>query len=570
MLALMPVEGAWAQHGGPAKGVSAATSPTAARDKTAPQQSVLTLKKQVNLVLVPVVVRDKKGKSIGSLTRDDFRIFDNGKPQPISSFNREANPVAGERAQGGQVLANALLKTMEVSRPSHFFAYLFDDVHMQAGELMRVREAAKKHLASDMGRGDRAAVYTTSGNVELEFTGDLAQLDHALDRIKPKFNDSRQKCPYMNYYLAQQIMRENGSDLTPVWDAATDDTWYCLFHKAPNLQPRARQLALDAARQAVEVGDTDTRTSMLAIQQVVRRLAAMPGSRTLVLVSPGFQTGDDYLEQDVAIDLATKQDIVINALDARGLYTGIHEAEDYGPSTLQATQTEAPYNRQGRILQSGVMAELADGTGGKLFRDNNDLAGGFDQLGSPPEYVYVLGFSPAELKKAGSYHTLKVVVARRHGWTVQARPGYYATTGAQAPEKMLSTELEQVLFSHDEVKSIPVTLTEGYSKQGGGSRKLLVITHIDLSGVHFKKVNQANVDNLILVCGLFDINGNYLEGKKKNLSLHFASDVLNRITEGMNVKTTFDVKPGAYLIRVVVRDSGDGLVSAVNGSGFIE
>lgn len=329
-------------------------------------------------------------------------------------------------------------------------------------------------------------------------------------------------------------------------------------------------MALDAARQAVEAGDADTRKSLLAIQLIVRRLAAMPGSRTLVLVSPGFQTGDDYLEQDVAIDLATKQNIVINALDARGLYTGIREADNDGPSTLESTEAEEPFNRKARILQSGVMAELADGTGGKLFRDSNDLAGGFDQLATPPEYVYVLGFNPENLKKGGSYHRLKVAVARRHGWTVQARPGYYATTGTNAPEKLLSAELEQALFSHDEVHSMPVTLKEEYTSQGGPNRELYVITHIDLSGVHFHKVNQANVDDLILVCGLFDINGNYLQGKKKNLSLHFASDVLNRMTEGMNVKTTFDVKPGAYLIRVVVRDSGDGLLSTVNGSGFIQ
>lgn len=561
-----------AQQGQPAEGASAATSRasvTASSPAQSPQQSVLTLKRQVNLVLVPVVVRDKKGNAVGTLTRDDFHIFSDGKPQPVSSFSVETNPPAGKRAHADSAFGDALIRNIAGVRPAHFFAYLVDDVHMPAAELIRVKEAARKHFASDMEPDDRAAVFSTSGNVEMTFTGDRAQLDRAFDRIMPEFSDGQNKCPYMNFYLAQQIMREYGSDLTPVWDAATDDAWNCLFHKEADLQPRARQMALDAARQAVEAGKADSLKSLLAIQLAVRRLAAMPGSRTLVLISPGFQTGDDYPQQDAAIDLATKQNIVVNALDASGLYTGVRQADAGGPTTPEADQAEAPFNRQARILQTAVMAYLADGTGGKLFRDSNDLVRGLGQVAAPPEYVYMLGFSPEELKKSARYHRLKVEVPRHHGWTVQARLGYYADTISNAPAQALSVELEQALFSRDVVNSMPVTLKEGYSNQGGDSRELDVITHIDLSGIDLKKVNQSNVDNLILVCGLFDVNGNFLQGKRKELGLRLANDVINRITQGMNIKTSFDVKPGAYLIRVVVRDSGNGLLSAVNGSGFV-
>ncbi len=540
--------------------------------ETAPaaQHSVLTLKRQVNLVLVPVVVWNRKGKAVGTLTRDDFRIFDNGKSQPLSSFSLETNPPTRERdASGG--LAAGPAETAGAKRPTHFFAYLFDDIHFRPGNLMVVRQAAKKHIARDMGPDDRAAVYTTSGDVDQEFTGSRAKLDRAVDSVKPEFTEGRDKCPYMDYYLAEQIIDESASDLTPIWDAATNDAWNCRFHKAPYLQPEARRMALDAARREIEVGDSDARRSLLAIQQVVRRLASMPGSRTLILVSPGFQPGDDYLEQDVAIDLATKQNVVINALDGRGLYTGMRQTDNNGPSTLTAEQKEDPYERQALLLRSSVMANLTDGTGGKLFRDSNDLAGGFDEIGSPPEFVYMLGFEPQNLKESSRYHHLKVVVAnKRHGWMVQARPGYFATKAVGAPAEQLTAELREALFSRNEVRTIPVTVKEKASKQGAGGRKLSVITHIDLSGVHFREKNHKNIDKLILVCGLFDINGNYLQGKRKDLSLHLTGDVLRQMVAGMNIETSFDVKPGAYLIRVVVRDSGDGLLSTVNGSDFIE
>ena len=573
LLALLLFQGgetARAQQSQPTPATTPASA-TAAPSTQESSQEVLTIKKQVNLVVVPVVVRDKKGKAVGSLERDDFQIFDDGKLQAISTFNIETNQRVAEPAHRSSVLGNLPIAKVVGPAPSHFFAYLFDDVHLHAGDLMQVRAAAKKHLESGMGPDDRAAVFTTSADVTLEFTNDKAQLTQAMDHIKPGFGSGGAKCPYMNYYLAQRIVEEFGGSMTPAWDGATDDVWNCLFNRTEHLEPQARQAALDAARREVQIGDENTRRALLAIEAVVRHLAAMPGARTLILISPGFQTGDDHTEQNAAINLATGRNIVINALDARGLNTGAPGADnENGPSTPLATQLEDPINRQALLLQSNVMAELADGTGGKFFRGDNDLLGGFDQLGSPPEYIYVLAFRPEILKKGGQYHRLKIVLAKNRDSTVQARRGYYETAGTDAPEKLLSDELQQALFSREEMHSLPIALKTEYARKEASNRELLVTTRIDLSGVHFHKVNNANVDDLTLVCGLFDLNGNYLQGKRREISLRLADDVLKQLSEGMNVKTTFDVEPGAYLIRVVVRDSADGLLSTVNGSGLIQ
>jgi len=50
---------------------------------------------------------------------------------------------------------------------------------------------------------------------------------------------------------------------------------------------------------------------------------------------------------------------------------------------------------------------LAEGTGGIVNR-NNDFDGGIRKAASAPEYTYVLGFSPQNLKADGSFHSLKV------------------------------------------------------------------------------------------------------------------------------------------------------------------
>ncbi|HUY81446.1 MAG TPA: VWA domain-containing protein [Acidobacteriaceae bacterium] len=571
-------------------------APSRVRDAEISDQSpqeVPIFKERANLVMVPVVVRDKKGKAIGSLKRGDFRIFDDGKLQKITTFSMKINS-AGKRAHGSPALGQASTGNAPGLPPRHYFAYLFDDVHLKAGDLIQVREAAEKHLASGMEAGDRAAVFTTSGEVTTKFTGDAEELSRAMNKIKPGFTAGGTQCPYMNYYLAKRILYEFGSDgkflsgQTPAWDAATLDTLSCLFHTssgsfAPNTGPgaaqdapgniigEARTQAQLAARREVESGDENTRRSLLAVRLAVRRLAAMPGSRTLILVSPGFLTGRDHSDQETIVDLAVKQKVVVNALDARGLYTGITGADNTGgPSSPDVRQMESTYLRQAVLQQSSVLAELAYGTGGEFFRDSNNLTGGFDQLAALPEYIYELGFRPEDLKHPGRYHRLKVVLIHRHGWSLQTRRGYSEGPAAATTGEQISEELEQALFSGDQVQKFPIALKVGYSTEAGVHPELTVTTHIDADEINLRRVNSTSVDSLTLVCGLFDINGNYLQGKKMEISLHLRDRVLKQMAEGMNIKTGFDVPPGVYRVRVVVRDSGTGLLSTASRWSMIQ
>ena len=123
--------------------------------------------------------------------------------------------------------------------------------------------------------------------------------------------------------------------------------------------------------------------------------------------------------------LAVQSGVTINALDARGLYAGVTDISERGGS-----QIIDPVKLASMTRASGVMSELAYGTGGAFFHNSNDLAAGFKSLTDAPELIYVLELSLDGVKPDGAYHRVNVKVDRE-GLQIQARQGY----SAPKPEK---------------------------------------------------------------------------------------------------------------------------------------
>jgi hypothetical protein len=280
-----------------------------------------------------------------------------------------------------------------------------------------------------------------------------------------------------------------------------------------------------------------------------------------MFISPGFNTMTPEYMQELTdiLERAIKANVIISTLDARGLFTDPSlDVSGRGGSLTAA------------IARADILAELAAGTGGTFYQNSNDLDGGFRQLAAAPEYIYLLGFSPQNLKLDGSFHSLKVTLKNGGGVTIQARHGYYAPRHMEDEAENARQEIESALFSREEILELPIDMHTQFFKSSDQSARVSVLAHLNLKLFKFQKVEGRNGNEVTLVNGLFDRDGNYTQGIKKVVTLRLKDETLERLGQGVTVRTSFDVKPGTYLIRLVVRDAQERKLSATNGAVQIQ
>jgi VWFA-related protein len=397
-----------------------------------PPNSNAKIQVNVNAVLVPVVVRDAQNHAIGNLRKEDFQVFDRNKPRAISGFSIQTRAaIESSATTAGTTPNNSANPTVSpkltqepATAPQRFIVLLFDDMHLSAGDLMRVQKIATKMLGASLSPSDMAAVVSISG-ANSGMTRDGAKLQDAIAKVKMQnlYRHDGRECPDVDYYNADLIENKHNDQ---AFEAAVQDAFTCAH---PDVRNVAENLVRSAARRALEIGDQDVRVTLGFVREIVRRLGALPGQRTLILMSPGFLTvtNEAITDKSRILDLAAQSNVTISALDARGLYTTEIDASEQGARTAMALQTghESQSRRDSMRLNEDVMAELADGTGGTYFHNSNDLEGGFQKLTAGPEYVYLLELSLENVKQDGAYHRLKVKVDQ-DGMKLQARRGYFA------------------------------------------------------------------------------------------------------------------------------------------------
>ena len=409
-------------------------------------------------VQLEVVVRDKYGRAVAGLTKDDFLVHDSGRIRDVSAFSvdtfnaptvdqpKAANPV--KDTEEAQVSPQIVTQAGKEAPKGRWIALVFDDISTATGDLAHAKIAAKRFVGEAVASGDHIGVFTTSAGGALEFSVDPAAIQNAVTNVQshPRISPGGLAlCPRMTAYEAYRIVNNDPSAMKAKVQEA------CSCSGAPECDIGDMDLLSGASLAIRDASGGTTISSVLVtvkaqaeqtwnqarlasqatldgIKESLDQLAKKPGRRMLLLASSGFLSGMLDAEQDAIVTGAVRAGVVINSLDAKGLY-----AEAPGPPINESVEVvELPAGATVFQIQSlgdrldsldSAMARFAEGTGGLLFQNNNDLELGFRQLGILPACTYLLAFAPPQ---DGKYHRIKVELKNgRHG-SIQVRSGYFA------------------------------------------------------------------------------------------------------------------------------------------------
>ncbi len=528
---------------------------------------------QTNLVEVRVVVRDTKGHLVAGLRQSDFAVFDNGKPQTISAFfaettSRRASADGASRTSPGA--SSPAPAPAEAARSPRFVALLFDDLNMQVGDVVYIRKAAERFITDGLESGDRVAVLTSSATVTLDFTDDTHKLLDSIAQLRShlrRADEGAASCPRMIPYQAHLIINVRDSQATDlaIAEGIQQNCLRGLSRSAQVLmvQRRAEEIVSLAEYYSLDVLDT--------LQRVIQYLGKAPGRRMLLLTSSGIFTSTLQRQQSKIVDAALRADVVINALDAKGLVAEAPGGDlSEGPPIVLGQRPDLmsyadTLRREQRKVLNDPLALLSQGTGGRFFHDNNDLGLGFRELAATPEVSYMLGFLPENLKPDGRYHDLKVKLTAPGKFTVEARRGYYAPAKERPAKPNPLEEFDSDVSASDNRAEFPVEVTAQPGKLDTGEPVLRIVVRMDIRSLPFERRGDRSAEKLHVVAAVFDMREKLLDGVEGAIDLSVKDATLARMsTEGLVSRLTVQAPPGTYRLRVVVQEMLQGRMAALS------
>jgi VWFA-related protein len=578
-------------------------SPGEVRLRSRPYVPPQTIRVQTEMVDLEVVVRDNHGRPVSGLTKEDFIVYDSHKIRDITSFSIDfSNATANASVNAPPKSINSQTNTsvpplasasppplMQAASKGRSTAFFFDDINTPTGDLMRAKTAATRFIKEASASGDRLALLTTSGAPFLNFTSDTAVILAAMSHVQshPHIStNSVGSCPRMTVYEAYEILNNNPTAMQAKFSEAaccSGGQYLSLCGGAPpaseltfagaGAPPAITELIQSVKAQAEETwgqARIASQTTLNAIKYAINQLAAQPGTHTrmLLIASSGFLSGSLDRELDAIINEAVRTGVVINSLDAKGLYAeapGLPINETMETVVLPPLSTIFQIQSLGDRLEKedSAMARFAESTGGLLFRNNNDLDLGFYQLGIVPSVTYLLGFPPDE---DGQYHKIKVELKNAGRRLVLVRPGYFAPSKAEAEQPLPAADtVDSEMSGSSEKTGVPAVMTEKFGTAASGNPQLTIQTHVDIQKLAFQPQKDRQVQKLTFVAALFDPHGNFVAGKEAEMNLALKPESFDRLSKsGINGVMQLEAPPGLYRLRIVVQEAVHGNFSATS------
>jgi len=511
-----------------------------------------TFRLNVEYVEVDAVVTDRAGRFVRDLTKDDFQIFEDGKPQAISNFSIVDIPV--ERLQRPLYAPNPIepdVKSNERPFDGRIYVMILDDLHTYFGRAPRVKAAAREFIQQHLGANDLMAVVHTAGpsDASQEFTSNKRLLLAAVDRTLGRKLDSATVTKTDEYYRRQSLGRQSNDSLTD---------------------------PLDAERQ------TNARHALDTLRNVADWFSTVRGRRkTILFVSEGidyditdFQNSGSSSIMDATretLAAAARGNVSIYGIDPRGLTALADQSIEVGSFPDDTTLDLGPQSIQREVrLSQSSLRELSDDTGGFAVVNKQDFSTAFDRIVRDNSSYYAMAYYPPS-DKAGKFHKIEVRL-RRRDLLVRARQGYVTPKPASAaaakpnarpaavPAKTLITaKLREALDSPLPVSGLGMKVFATPFK--GAAPNASVLLGVELRG---RDLRLDPADTVAVTYAVVDTDGKIRAGSTDSVAMALKPDTRSRIAaSGLRLLQRINLPPGRYQVRVAADDPGGGNAGSV-------
>jgi VWFA-related protein len=309
----------------------------------------------------------------------------------------------------------------------------------------------------------------------------------------------------------------------------------------------------------------NTDRKLAAIEDAVKKLAALPEKKVLVYVTGGIsKTGmDNQAQLEASINAAVKANVAIYPVDARGLMAdppggGASKGASRGTGIFNGSA----YNSQRAGINSSqeTLATLAADTGGKVYLDSNDLAAGIQQAQQQFRSYYILGYYATNNAQDGKYRKITVKLTNGLEAKIEARPGYYAQkVWGKFNGSDKEMQLQDALSSADPQTDLPLALEIDYFRISPTAYFVPVSVKIPGSVIALAEKKSGGKTQ-------FDFIGNVLDERKTVVGTVrdfipitvAASDAEKLARRNFHYDAGFTLAPGKYRIRFLVRENQTG------------
>lgn len=531
-----------------------------ARDSQATQP---VFRSGADLVRFDVRVTDGSGRPLKDLRPEEIEIVEDGVSRPILLFQHIDEPSAGY-AEAAIRSVSAEVSSNRGSPRGHLYILIFDQAHIAPGNEQIARRAAESFIKTRVRPSDRIAIVGIPGpGPQMGFTSDRTRATAELQKVRGSLerivSTAAGKFSIQEAYDAaggndvviSGILTRQSADLSGDVGAAPAGTEGRAVDRAalrmqedPSVMKRVVQ---ENARNVVARADGEARDSLQRLADVIAQYSVIEGRKTVIFFSEGFHQQNVGRELEMVEAAAAESYAVFYAFDLNRRQSNLDQAA-MSP-TSEAAEIQA------RIEPLGSLAAETDGA--LIIDAAAHIDTAINRIADQAQDYYLVGFTPsaAALSNRGQYRRVTVRV-KRPGARVSARTGYSAPKATVSLDRRRTIDAALAAPFAQQALRVDYTTYTMRSDNAGRARVLMSLE----ADLPVKDAAHETADVVFLVR---DVRGGRVVASGTG-TMPLPSVAGNGSPTGIGTyRVHFELPPGSYMMRTVVREPG-GLVGSAD------